>query len=573
MRRRWFLAGGLGLFLLGLWVLGASPRELVPSEGGRRLALDFLQAAWQPAFDYEEESIRTVAQPFGIKVMLSAWWTVKYALAAMSLALLVGLVGGVLGSRAWWSVRSGWLQGLRLAVRVLATALRSVHELIWAILLLAALGTSPLAAILAMALPYGGTLAKVFSELLDEAEDNTAEVLRASGGKGMAAFLVTVAKSLPDLMTYAFYRLECAVRSSAVLGFVGVPTLGYEMKASFQDGHYREIWTFFFVLLGIVLFFEWWGGRLRHVMTRGSSSRLKKGEERLEVATLWRSRSRSLFLRITGVLLILLIASAWFFEADWGSSLSLDQRWENLQRFGQEVVPYPVQQSGQWADIGPWMGELMREKGGKALWRTFHLGTAATLLAGAVALLGLGWTARSLATGTPREVPVSGGRGRRIWGRVLRGLATVGRSVPEYLLAFLLLQIFGPTVWALILALAIHNSGILSRLGSEVIDNQRSGAAEAILTGGGSRMASLLGGLLPGGFNRMVLFLFYRWETCIREATILGMLGVSSLGYLISDARASFYYDELILWVVAGASLVMAGDLLSDWIRWKLRQS
>ena len=50
----------------------------------------------------------------------------------------------------------------------MATAVRSVHELMWALLFLSAVGTSPLAAVLAMALPYGGTLAKIFSELLDE---------------------------------------------------------------------------------------------------------------------------------------------------------------------------------------------------------------------------------------------------------------------------------------------------------------------------------------------------------------------------------------------------------------------
>ena len=127
-------------------------------------------------------------------------------------------------------------------------------------------------------------------------------------------------------------------------------------------------------------------------------------------------------------------------------------------------------------------------------------------------------------------------------------------------------------MWALIFALAIHNSGILSRLGSEVIDNNDSGAAKVILATGGGRWPVFLGALFPEGFNRMALFLFYRWETCIREATILGMLGVGSLGFLISEARVSFYYDELVLWVVLGAGLVFMGDLASDWVRGKLRE-
>lgn len=570
MRRRWFILGGVVLFFLGLWILGVRGSELVPSEGGRKLAGDFFSAAWSPAFNYEEAAMRGVAEPFFFKIGAAAWLTVKYAVVAMSLAMILGVVGGVLGSRAWWMEKSRTLQAVRILVRLTATALRSVHELIWAILFLAAVGTSPVAAMLAMALPYGGTLAKVFSELLDEADDGAAQVMRASGGTGIAAFLGTVVEALPDLLTYAMYRLECAVRSSAVLGFVGVPTLGYEIKTAFEDGHYHEIWTLVYVLLVIVLFFEWWGGRIRQVMVRGVQSK-ESGGVTESVAQLWAKRGKSWFLRGTGVLLAGLVLVGWLREDDWGSGLTYEQRWENLQRFGAELVPYPVQESGDWGQVWGWLWTLMREEGWEALWRTFHLGTVAVLLAGATALLTLVLSSRSLATSQPREIPLDGGWMRGLLGKGIRMFAILGRSAPEYLLAFLLLQIFGPTMWALIFALAIHNSGILSRLGSEVIDNNESEAAKVILASGGSRSTAFLGALLPGGFNRMALFLFYRWETCIREATILGMLGVGSLGFLISEARVSFFYDELVLWVALGAGLVFLGDLASDFVRAKLR--
>lgn len=571
MRRRWFLLGGVGLFFLGLWVLDAGWRELIPSEGGRKLAGEFFAAAFQPALDYEDQAIRAAGEPFFSKVAKAAWLTIKYAVVAMSLALILGVLGGILGSRAWWTRPSRALAALRIAVRLAATALRSVHELLWAILFLAAVGTSPLAAMLAMALPYGGTLAKVFSELLDEAEDGAAQVMRSAGGRGFAAFLGTAVSALPDLLTYAMYRLECAIRSSAVLGFVGVPTLGYEIKVSFEDGHYHEIWTFVFVLLAIVLFFEWWGGRIRTVLVNGVPSGTGNGD-RDNLALLWRKRGVSRFLRATGVLVGSLVLLGWLVEDQWGAGLTAEQRWENFSRFGKELVPYPVQESGQWGETWGWLAGLMKDEGWEALWRTFHLGTAAVILAGGVALLGLTVTARSLSTPTPRGIAVDRGRLRPLLGRGARLLAVLGRSAPEYLLAFLLLQIFGPTMWALIFALAIHNSGILSRLGSEVVDNNESGAAEVLLAGGASRSATFLGSLLPEGFNRMVLFLFYRWETCIREATILGMLGVGSLGFLISEARVSFYYDELLVWILLGAALVFLGDLTSDFVRSRLRK-
>lgn len=461
-------------------------------------------------------------------------------------------------------------------MRLLATAVRSVHELMWALLFLSAIGTSPFAAVCAMALPYGGTLAKVFSELLDEGESSAAEVIRAAGGGGFVAFITGVfTRALPDLATYALYRLECAIRSSAVLGFVGIPTLGYEIKTAYEDGHYREIWTYLYALLLLVVFFEWWGARVRSLLTHGVPARRSAenvGGNIAPLATLWKARGRSWFLRASVAFLLLGVTAGWLVEDQWGAGVSWEQRMKNLDRFTDEIVPHPVREAGgDWGEFGVWFMERMTERGAEALWQTFHLGTAAILLAGLVALMGVRFAARSLVSSSPRGVREGPSLFRKVIAMLLRGGSMLGRAMPEYILAFLLLRIFGPTVWALILALAIHNGGILLRLGAEVIDNTVSQASSVILAQGGSRTAAYFGALLPLGFNRLVLFLFYRWESCIREATVLGMLGVASLGFLISDAKVAFYYDEMLLWVGLGAALVFFGDLTSDIVRHRLR--
>ena len=262
---------------------------------------------------------------------------------------------------------------------------------------------------------------------------------------------------------------------------------------------------------------------------------------------------------------------SWVLEDRWGASVSWEQRMQNLDRFTGEIVPYPVREAdGDWREFGSWFGEKMLEGGSQAVWQTFHLGTTSILLAGALALIVVGFSARTLASSRPRGIWNGCPAWRAVIGSILRGVAMLGRAMPEFILAFLLLRIFGPTVWALILALAIHNCGILMRLGAEVIDNTPSRASSVILAQGGSRTSAYIGALVPAGFTRMVLFLFYRWESCIREATVLGMLGVASLGFLISDAKVSLYYDEMVLWVALGAALVFLGDLTSDFVRYKL---
>ncbi|MDG2125474.1 MAG: hypothetical protein P8J87_17350, partial [Verrucomicrobiales bacterium] len=78
--------------------------------------------------------------------------------------------------------------------------------------------------------------------------------------------------------------------------------------------------------------------------------------------------------------------------------------------------------------------------------------------------------------------------------------------------------------------------------------------------------------LFPGVLPRFFVYFFYRWESCSRDATVLGMLGVTSLGFLIRDARARFNYDELLAFVLMGVFIVLVGDFASWLVRRFLRR-
>ena len=73
--------------------------------------------------------------------------------------------------------------------------------------------------------------------------------------------------------------------------------------------------------------------------------------------------------------------------------------------------------------------------------------------------------------------------------------------------------------------------------------------------------------------SRFLLFLFYRWETCVREATVLGMLGIVSLGYWIQDARARNHYDTMVLLVATSVAIVLIGDVVSAVARRVVREA
>jgi phosphonate transport system permease protein len=257
--------------VLGIAVAGVAaaitlrldPRDLLEP---RTLSVlgDFLAAALRPALVSSNGHSLLPAIGEGLRA------TVAFAAAGTSLAIVLGAGLGFLASSAWWeddrAGRFGRVAGpaVTAATRVLIAGMRSVHELLWAMLFLAAMGRSPATAVVAIAIPYGGTLAKVWSEMIDEAPRHAALALRGAGATPGQVWLIgLVPRAISDMASYGFYRFECALRSSAVLGFLGFPTLGYHVALSFENLLYRETWAFLYALFALILVTELWSAALR----------------------------------------------------------------------------------------------------------------------------------------------------------------------------------------------------------------------------------------------------------------------------------------------------------------------
>ena len=276
------LRGGvlLTLLLAGGWAflyLDLSLTELVPGSGGWAVTREFFSRALTPALRSEASFVPPGTPPLLQNALLAAWQTMLFAGSAMSLALLLGLVLGFFASTAWWAGQANGGQSragqlLRRAVapavygftRVLIALMRSVHEILWAVLFLSALGRSNVAALLAIAIPFGGTLAKIFSEIVDETPRDASLALQAAGaGARQVFFIGLLPRAAPDMIAYSFYRFECALRASAILGFFGFPTVGLYVRQSFRSTNYGEVWTYLYVLFAVIILFDLWSGAVR----------------------------------------------------------------------------------------------------------------------------------------------------------------------------------------------------------------------------------------------------------------------------------------------------------------------
>lgn len=88
-------------------------------------------------------------------------------------------------------------------------------------------GIAPIVAVLAIALPFGAIASKVFAEILDATPQEPLNALINSGALPLTAWLYgLLPQAFPNLLSYATYRLECSLRSAAVLGVIGAGGLG-----------------------------------------------------------------------------------------------------------------------------------------------------------------------------------------------------------------------------------------------------------------------------------------------------------------------------------------------------------
>jgi phosphonate transport system permease protein len=199
-----------------------------------------------------------VEPEFLAMVAREAWRTVAIATAGIVLALLLA-IPLTIASTAALSVSSlsGRMHALpfavRQAVRWLLILLRSVPELVWALVFVRVVGLGPTAGVLAIALTYSGMLGKVYGEILESGEMHaTTSLLRNGAGRLQAFFYGLLPQNAAELTSYTVYRWECAIRSSAVLGFVGAGGLGQQMDTSMKMFAGGEVSTMLLVFIFLV---------------------------------------------------------------------------------------------------------------------------------------------------------------------------------------------------------------------------------------------------------------------------------------------------------------------------------
>lgn len=534
-RRAWALAWLLGL-TAALVGTGVGHGETVNVDGLPQLGR-FFEAALHPRLD----------SAFLDLTLEATLTTLSYAVLGSALSLAIGLLAGAAVSQAVRRPGTGGRPGASpLLARALLVVPRGIHEVVWGLFFLSVFGLDPMVAVLAIGIPYGAVTAKVFAEIFDDVPRAPSATLAATGAGRAASFLYgTMPAAAPELVSYGFYRFECAIRGAAILGIVGAGGLGFQLALSFQALRYEEMWTLLYALMLLSAAADVWSARVR--------ARAADPSSMSAVASGGRPR-RDRFLTGSILLAALLVPLA-----AWRTGLDPSTLW---------APPAPDLLWRALSDAWP------PDASSETLSETLEA-SAETLAMSvvAIAIAFIGGTA--LAFPAARARGDGGGplRRARAWlvGALARVVLLFLRAVPPPVTAFLLLLVVFPGPLPGALALGLYNLGILGRLMAESVENFDDRAGSALRAAGATRAQSFLYGMLPGIGVRFAAFALYRWEVSIRETVVVGVVGAGGLGVLLQERIASLDHRGLMSVLIALVLLTLLVDLLSAAMRRALR--
>lgn len=415
--------------------------------------------------------------------------TVAFALLAVAVAAVLGL--GLAFLFHW-----------RL-IRIVAASTRAVHEIFWGLIFMQVYGLSATTGLLAILIPYVGIFTKVYAEIIQQQSRIPGSTL-APGTQLASRYLYTLLpQAWPQLMAYTRYRFECALRSSAILGFIGLPTLGFHLETAFKQGDYNEAAALLLIFYCLIASIKYW---------------------------------------LKARLIPLYLIIAYFLLPD-SQATGGSYFWQFIS---QDIWPRSLLE-GRWQDALLWYQKQFTQLALPGIGQTLLLTQLALVLTAILTLVFYPTSSRLLV-----------GKKWRIAGSAF---LLVMRSTPEMMLAFILLLVFGPSGLPAVIALAVHNAGLIGYLLARYSD-------VLILNPDAPKgINRYFYNITPRIYPQFLALLFYRWEVILRESAIMGILGISTLGFYIDSAFEDMRFDKAFFLILITALLNILVDMLSRRIR------
>lgn len=149
----------------------------------------------------------------------------------------------------------------------------------------------------------------------------------------------------------------------------------------------------------------------------------------------------------------------------------------------------------------------------------------------------------------------------------MRQVLNIARGINEIILALIFVAAVGLGPFAGVLALAIHGAGMLGKFFAESIEEIDQGPIDALRSTGAGPIQVIIFGVMPQVVTAWIAVCLYRFETNLRQATVLGMVGAGGIGFELVGSMKLFQYKDTAMCILVIIVMVMAADYASNRMR------
>ncbi|WP_313815258.1 phosphonate ABC transporter, permease protein PhnE [Citricoccus sp.] len=449
-------------------------------------------------------------------------------------------------------------QGIARTLIVLA---RAVPDLVLAIVFLRLFGLGATAGILAMGIHSVGMIAKLYADAIEELDDGPRESIEAAGGHRRQQIAAAIPQVLlPQMVATALHRFDINLRTSVLLGYVGVGGIGLAIADALRTLDYQRGMALALLVLGLCIAIELLSGAIRAAIMKRSGRAVTGGtwsdklfaagatgadraagaRATVRLTPPWTAARAQRFL--SGALILVLLAASL-----WRVDISPETLWQGLLSLPETLGLFlPPSAGGTWDSL---MEQLLL---------TVQIALASTLI-GAVLAVPIGILAAN---------NVVANQAVRTFFRVL---IVVVRGIPELILAIIFVVISGLGGVAGTLALAVGAVGLLSKLVADSLEETDTEVQDAMRTAGASEAQVFFAATLRQAAPAFIAHTMYLLDSNIRAATLLGVVGAGGIGFLLLNASRVNQFDVVTLILILMVVVVLAVEALSMWLRRAVR--
>lgn len=566
-RKKGGAIAGFLTFLIGsgIWSLVELEINISALVLGYSNAIGFIQRIWPPELPSFDEILRQG----GLTLATTILATLLSVLLSLPLAI-------------WAAANTTRGTTLRFGSRGLIVVARAVPDIVLAILFVRLFGLGVLPGVLAMGLHSVGMVGKLYADAIEQTSERPRDALRAVGATRRQQLVTGILPQvLPAFTAIALHRFDINLRHSAILGFVGVAGIGFEISKAFGSLKFGLGITWALILLLLCLLTEMLSTSIRMALLDDSSA-LERNNRHTLVGFLLRRRI-GYRTQVSGGMWSQALPPG-VMKTSTAATPSGERRvspaW-TVARLRRLVYAGLAVIAVMWSLAGSGILNSATARGVAGFLSTLDLfwppgsaGIAAELVHALVVTVQIGFA--SALIGAILAIPIGSLAARNVSENrnlhiFFRGLVLLVRGLPELVLAIVFVVVIGLGPVAGALALAIGSIGLLGKLVADSLEEIDPGPIEALKALGASRLQLYFTSILPQAAPAVIGATLYQLDVNIRSATLLGLVGGGGIGFYLLHASHTREYEVITLIVLMTFAVVFILELLAMLIRRALK--